>query len=294
MNIVVSLAPSSSNGKPVIGDILKIQVFIDQKVGNSGDGWEIASDDTAAWVPAGGVTASAASLRALPSDGNTTKLEFEAMVHQPGALTVGPFRIRNQVSKEEVEIPSSLIAGAETESGTKPADDPPWLYSSMPFGGWNWLFIGILLALTLISAALVGRNAWNRLKNHLTRHLTHTDRALHALANLQKYSRSKKPLQLEEWKKFSFELAGILRKYSDENFKLDSRDMTDREFLHILRSQPKASPWVNLIAGILATITEVRYGQKELDASVVPGLLLDARKFVESTSIDPKEGNGSK
>ncbi len=294
MNIVVSLAPNSSNGKPVVGDILKIQVFIDQKVGNSGDGWEIASDDTAAWVPAGGVTASAASLRALPSDGNSTKLEFEAMVHQPGALIVGPFRIRNQVSKEELEIPPSLIAGAETDAGTKPAEEPPWLYSSMPFGGWNWTLIGVLLAIVLVAGAILGRKAWRRLKDHLTRHLTHTDRALHALANLQKYARSKKPLQLEEWKKFSFELAGILRKFSDENFKLDSRDMTDREFLQSLRLQPKASPWVNLIAGILATITEVRYGRKELDASVVPGLLLDARKFVESTSIDPKEGTGKK
>ena len=41
-------------------------------------------------------------------------------------------------------------------------------------------------------------------------------------------------------------------------------------------------------AGILGRITEVRYGRKELDASVVPGLLLDAKKFVESTSTDAR------
>lgn len=294
MNVGVSLPAESAAKKSLVGDIVKVNIFIDQKVGNPGDGWEIVSDQAAAWVPAGGVTASAASIRVVPSDGNTTKFEFEAMVHQPGALIIGPFQIRNQVSKDEVLVPETQISDAVVEAGTKPAEEPPWLYSSIPFGGWDWIVISILLAILLALGVVLGRYSLKRLREHLTRHLTHTERALHALANLQKYARSKKPLQLEEWKKFSFELAGILRKFSDENFKMDSRDMTDREFLHSLRLQSKATPWVNLIGGILATITEVRYGRKELDASVVPGLLLDARKFVESTAVDPNEGSAKK
>ena len=294
MNVAISLPAESAAKKPSVGDILKVNIFIDQKIGNPGDGWEIVSDQAAAWVPAGGVTASAASLKVIPSDGNTTKFEFEAMIHQPGALVIGPLQIRNQVSKEDVDVPATSITGSEVEAGTKPAEEPPWLYSSMPFGGWDWVTIGILLGILAALGAVLARYAWKRLRENLTRHLTHTERALHALANLQKYARSKKPLQLEEWKKFSFELAGILRKFSDENFKIDSRDMTDREFLQGLKLQAKATPWVNLIGGILATITEVRYGRKELDASVVPGLLLDARKFVESTAIDPNEGSAKK
>jgi len=294
MNVGVSVPAEFSAKKSAVGDIIKVNIFIDQKIGNPGDGWEIVSDQAAAWVPAGGVTASAASLRVVPSEGQSTKFEFEAMVHQPGPLVIGPFQIRNQVSKDEVPIPFTQVYGSEIEAGTKPAEEPPWLSSSIPFGGWDWFIIGALIALLLILCTLLGRHAWKRLREHLTRHLTHTDRALNALANLQKYARSKKPLQLEEWKKFSFELAGILRKYSDENFKIDSRDMTDREFLQSLRLQAKATPWVNLIGGILDTITEVRYGRKELDASVVPGLLLDARKFVESTTIGPNEGSAKK
>jgi len=291
MNIIVSLAPDFLAKKPEIGEVVKIQIFFDQKIGGEGDGWEIVSEATAAWIPAGGVTASVASVRALPTDSNATKLEFEAMVHQPGPLIVGPFLLRNQVSKEEVEVPATMIAGTEIVASTKPAEEPPWLQAPIRFGDWDWITISALLVALIALGAIAGRFAWIRLRERLTRHLTHTELALNALANLQKYARSKKPLQLEEWKKFSFELAGILRKYSDENFKVDSRDMTDREFLHSLKLQAKAAPWVNLISGILATITEVRYGRKELDTSVVPGLLLDARKFVESTSIDSQEGS---
>jgi hypothetical protein len=46
---------------------------------------------------------------------------------------------------------------------------------------------------------------------------------------------------------------------------------------------------VHLLATILGTITEVRYGRKALDASVIPGLLLDSKKFVESTSLQYRE-----
>ncbi len=294
MNVVVALTPEATTKKVGVGDILKFGIFVDQKIGNAGDGWEIVSDTGAAWAPAGGVTASVASLRVVSSEPGVTKFEFEAMIHQPGQLTVGPFLIRNQVSKEEIEVPLTTLSGGEAMTGLKPEQEPPWLMPSMSFGAWDWLIICIIVAILFAAIAFFGRIAWLRLREHLTRHLTHTDRALHALANLQKYARSKKPLQLEEWKKFSFELAGILRKYSDENFKMDSRDMTDREFLQGLKNYPGATPWLNLIGGILATITEVRYGRKELDASLVPGLLLDARKFVESTSVEPKEKSEAK
>lgn len=289
MTAVVTLAPGSGGKKPEVGDIVKFQVFIDQRVGAAGDGWEIASESGAAWVPAGSVTASAASVRSVPADGNSTKLEIEALVHQPGVLLVGPFTLRNQVTKEEVEVQASQILGTEVASTQKAEQEPPWVLGGSPFGAWDWMIIALLTGVLLLLGGLAVRYGMKRLREHMTRNFTATERALNALANLQKFARSKKPLQLEEWKKFSFELAGILRRYSDANFRMDSRDMTDREFLQELRARQHSAPFVNLIGGILATITEVRYGRKELDTSVVPGLLLDARKFVESTSVDPKQ-----
>lgn len=294
MNAAITLAPAPARPTFAVGDILKAHIFIDEKIGNPGDGWELVSESASAWISAGAVTASAASLRAISAEGNATKLEFEAMIHQPGPLVIGPLRIRNQVSKEEIDIPASQISGTETGASAKAPEDLPWLLPSMGFGGWNWPLIAGLLLVIAILGFFIGRKAWQRLREHLTRKLTYTERALHALANLQKYARAKNTPQLEEWKKFSFELAGILRKFSDENFRMDSRDMTDREFLHELRLHNAAAPYVNLIGGILATITEVRYGRKELDSSVVPGLLMDSRKFVESTSVEPKEGNERK
>ena len=202
---------------------------------------------------------------------------------------MGPFTLRNQVTKEEYEVPFTVISESSAEAGTQPKEEPPWIHGAVSFGGWDWVSLGVLMAALLAVLLVSGRIAWKRLQKHLSRNFTYTERALHDLANLQKYMRSQKPLPLEEWKKFSFELAGILRKYSDRNFQLNSVDMTDREFLEELHGHREATSQVRLLADILGTITEVRYGRKALDASVIPGLLLDSKKFVESTSREKKE-----
>ncbi len=288
MNVIVTLAPDSPP-KPGVGDILKIQLFLDEKIGGSGDGWEVVAPNATAWLPAGSLTVSTMSVRAQPADGNATKLVLEAMVHQPGALVLGNLQLRNQVTKDEVSVPETAIANAQVAAGTAPKEEPPWIFSSVGFGGWNWILVSIFLAILLGGGIALGRYLWRRLRGQVGRNLTNSERALYAIANLQRYTRSKKPLELTEWKKFSFELAGILRKYADENFRIDSSDMTDREFLLELRKNSDAAPFVNLLGNILGTITEVRYGKKELDTSVVPELLLDARKFVDSTALKQSE-----
>jgi hypothetical protein len=158
----------------------------------------------------------------------------------------------------------------------------------VPFGGWNYLLLvllGLILAagLGLLARKILRRAAQKRKKNH-------RDRALAELQSLQKFARSGKGMQQEEWKKFSFALAGVVRKYSDENFRMDSSDMTDREFLAALGQQPRARGQVDSVKSVLGTINEVRYGKKALDATVVPSLLLEARKFVETT-YEPREAD---
>lgn len=289
MNVAVTLIPAAGGAKPAVGDIVKLQVFVDEKIGSPGDGWEVVSATPTLWMPVGGVTVSTMSVRPLPSEGNSTKLELEAMVHQPGPITVAGFQLRDQVTKTEIEVPYSMVLGTDVAAGTKPKEEPPWVHGAVRFGGWDWLALAILGAVLLGLGATLGRFLWRRLHAHLNRNLTYTERALGALSNLQKYMRSKQPIPLEEWKKFSFELAGVLRRFSDENFKMDSGDMTDREFLQELGAHNAAAPFVHLLAEILGTITEVRYGRKALDASLIPGLLLDSKKFVESTSVEKRE-----
>jgi hypothetical protein len=289
MSAVVTLLPVPTGAKPEVGSIVKLQVFIEGTVGSPGDGWEVVTQSPALWLPSGGVTLSTTSVRSLPAEGNVTKLVLEGMVHQPGPVTVGPFQVRNQVTKNEIDVPYSVISGTNVSAGTKPPQEPPWIQGPVRFGGWNWLTLGALIAVLAAVVAVLGRWGYRRIYAHLNRNLTYTERALNDLANLQKYMRSKQPVPQEEWKKFSFELAGVLRRYSNENFKIDSVDMTDREFLHDLGSHPNAMQFVHLLATILGTITEVRYGRKALDASVIPGLLLDSKKFVESTSLQYRE-----
>jgi hypothetical protein len=289
MNVAVTLAPGQTTAKPEVGDVVKLLVFLDEKVGNQGDGWEIDAPSGTSWLPAGSVTVSVNSVRGQAADGNATKLTVDALVHQPGALTVGPFKLRDQVTKTEIDVPPTAVSNTEIAAGTKPKEEPPWILGPVRFGGWDWVALGILLAILAALAATLGRWAYRRLQAHLSRNLTNTERALGALTNLQKYMRSKKALPQEEWKKFSFELAGVLRRYSDVNFRMNTVDMTDREFLHELGAHPGAAPHVHLLAQILGTITEVRYGKKALDASLIPGLLLDSRKFVENTTTDGQE-----
>lgn len=293
MNVVVTLAPDFTAKKIQVGDLVKLQIFADAKVGNAGDGWEITGQNSAGWISAGSFTVNAANVRVLPTDSNATKLEIEALVHQPGPLTLGDLVLLDQVTKEELAVPASNISGsqAETIASTEIPPNAPWMLGSVPFGGWDWSLLSVLGLVILAILAITGRLIWQRVRAHLTKNLTNLERTLNAIQNLQRFSRSKTPLDLSEWKKFSFELAGILRRYSDENFRIDSSDMTDREFLNELGNHPKAAPELAHLSTILATITEVRYGRKALDSSLVPGLLLDARKFVENTVVKENEEN---
>jgi hypothetical protein len=288
MNVAVTLAPGAI-AKPEVGDVVKVLVFLDEKVGSPGDGWEVVAPAGISWISAGSVTVSTTSVRNQPADGNATKLQLEAMVHQPGSLVVGPLQLRDQVTKAEIEVPATQITGAEVAAGTKPKEEPPWIMGPVRFGSWDWLTVGLLAGLLLLLGLTLGRWLWLRYQERLNRKLTPTERALTDLANLQRFMRSNKPLPQEEWKKFSFELAGILRKYTDKNFTMDTSEMTDREFLQELGTRAKAAPHAHLLAQILGTITEVRYGKKALEASLIPGLLLDSRKFVENTTVERSE-----
>src|SRR4051812_14014347 len=146
MNVVVSLAPDSAGKKLEVGDIVKLHIFLDEKVGSPGDGWEVVSASPTLWMPAGGLTVSTVSVRGLPVDGNATKLELEAMVHQPGPVQLGALQLRDQVTKAEVDVPQTTLSGTEVTAGTKPQEEAPWLLSPVRFGGWDWTLLSILLA----------------------------------------------------------------------------------------------------------------------------------------------------
>jgi hypothetical protein len=285
MNAVLSWPNQSAATSAKVGDLLTLEVVVDGKVGSPGDRWTLAEKQD--WLPSGSFTILADSLHASAGDGNLTKISLDAVVHQAGALQAGPFTLRHEPSGQEIEVPLTNLGN--TEQLTVPQEPPNWLLPAMPFGGWNLPLLLILGVLVLTALALGTYRLWARIVRRMRRKRSHKEVALQNLGFLQKFARAKKPLQQEEWKKFSFELAGILRKYSDENFRFDSSDMTDREFLAELRLHSAARNQVDTLAQILATIDEVRYGKKELDSTVVPGLLLDSRRFVETTYVAPTE-----
>lgn len=282
MNGYVALAEKDRSPPPQVGDFVTVEILLDEKVGADSDDWKVLSD--AKWLPSGGITLSLPSLRVIPNGNLPTKIAIDGIVHQPGALSTGDFTLKHLPSGQEAKVAagSLIVEVAQVEK-----KENPWVLPAVPFGGWNYFLIALLGAILLAGLALLLRKLLARVARR--RRKNHRDRALAGLQSLQKYARSKNAMKQEEWKKFSFELAGIVRKFSDENFKIDSSDMTDREFLAELRLQPKARAQVDSVARVLSTINEVRYGKKALEVTHVPDLLLEARKFIEST-YDAPEG----
>lgn len=279
--------PSTVQGNPQVGDILPLEILLDNTVGQLTDGWKIKEAGSNAWYTSGSLTLSTASLHPVQADGNHTKLTLNAMVNQPGPLKTADFTLVHGPSGTEVPVAAAtLTQSAQPVAQSK--TPPPWTLPAIPFGGWNTALILFLAALLAAAVALGLWRLWLRLKPK-QKSLNPKEQALQELQDLQKYARAKTALKQEEWKKFSFALAGIIRRYSDTNFQIDSSDMTDREFLAELRRLPKARENVDSLAALLATIDEVRYGKKDLDTTVVPGLLLDSRKFVEQTFLGAEE-----
>lgn len=284
----LSLSPNDRESNPQVGDLVGVEILIDEKVGSPTDEWKIKSPEGVKWISSGSLTIST-SLRPQEAEGNTTKLGADALVHQAGTLNTEELTLVHIPSGREVTVlVGNLGKEIEQVAEEESAPPPPWTLPPIPFGGWNIFLIVLLSALLLAALYLAFRKYGQKLPGRRKRN--HKDSALQALQGLQKFARSKKILQQEEWKKFSFDLANIIRKYSDENFRIDSSDMTDREFLAELRMQPKAKALVDSISNILSTIDEVRYGKKGLEATAVPSLLLESRKFVEQTFQPREEG----
>jgi hypothetical protein len=282
VNGYVALAEKDRSPPPQVGDFVTVEILLDEKVGGDTDEWKVLSE--AKWLPSGGITLSLPSLRVLPNGNLPTKLAIDGIVHQPGALSTGEFTLKHQPTGQEVKVAAGSLSAEVAQVEKK---EMPWVLPALPFGGWNYFLIVIVGAVLLAGLALLIRKLLTRVARR--RRKNHKDRALASLQSLQKYARSKNAMKQEEWKKFSFELAGIVRKFSDENFKIDSSDMTDREFLAELRLQPRARPQVDSLSRILSTIDEVRYGKKALEVTHVPDLLLETRKFIENT-YDAPEG----
>jgi hypothetical protein len=286
VNGYISLSQGDRGKTLQLGEFVTLEILFEEKIDLEGKKISLKTE-APRWVVSGSFTLDKSSIKSAAADGNATKLSLRAMVHQPGDLFTEAFEVEIEGSPYPVPMNRYESKSAAPEGIEKM--QPEWFLPTKSIGGWNYPIIGGLALIALIGIFFLVRFLLNKFL--LKRQIDCKSRALLALQSLQKFSRARSALKQEEWKKFSFELAGIMRKYSDENFEIDSADLTDREFLRELKTHAKNDSAVDSLAKILSTIDEVRYGKKELDLQIVPQLLLESRKFVEETY---KKDMGSK
>lgn len=288
MSATVQIAPGFATKNANIGDPIKLQIVIDEKIGAPEDKWTI-KESNSRWLVSGNIVLDLNSLHVVASDPGITKFEIDGVLHSPGAAKINSFALMHESSQKNFSVAESSLSDFEVVASTSPPAQPEWLLPPVKFGGWNYFLIALL---SLLLLSIISYGIYRILKKvpvGLRKRLNHKEKAIRALSLLQSYGRAGRSLKQEDWKKFSFELANILRKYSDTNFKFDSSDMTDREFLYELSQHTQAKPYVDVLKNTLSTIDEVRYGKKALDSSIVPSLILDSQKFIESTFDDPEK-----
>ena len=293
MSGVVNLAPELRGKNFEIGALVKLEVMLEGQHGVADEKWKVVTPPGLNFVSTGSLSVASTPVEVLPSEGNTTKLSLTAVVTQPGPVAVGTFFVQRE-NGEAIEVSGGSLeaqvdAPPPPRGGQEQEDKPVWILPPVAFGGWNTLLLAVIFALILAALGAFGYWIWRRIQRSRLVKRDHREEALAALQDLQKYSRSKAGIQQEEWKKFSFELAGTLRRYADRNFGVQSFDRTDRELLSELRGNTRAARHVPTLAKILETIDAVRYGRQELNVSVVGELLLDSRRFIKDSFVAPLE-----
>jgi len=264
-----------------VGDLVRLELLIEESL----ESQTLApSDPNAAWIDSGSFTIELSKWTRTPSDSGT-KYVGTALINKPGKLTSEAFVLLDPATNKEIQIEGQDFS-QEIANPIQGEEKPQWILPPLPFGSWNYITIGLAI---LIALSLLAFLVWAVLKKRSGKaKKNHREIAMKALQELQKQGKWKQGMQQAEWKRFSFSLASLLRKFLEENYQADFSDLTDRELISELRLRPKAKGNIEILTYILSTIDEVRYGKKDLDSTLVPGLLGEASKYIEVVYI-PKE-----
>jgi hypothetical protein len=285
MKAVVGLAKTNAENSFSVGDIVELQILIDKKIGEASDEWKF-QNKTSRWFSSGGFSIDSASLKLMPSEATLTKLEFKAIIHNRGSASLEDLSIIHVASGKEFPLSGQILQNVAAYKENEEA--PPWILPTIPIGGWNYWTVSLAVIFLLVVIFFTLRVLLKKLGlQKIGPALTPKEKALKDLDALYFFAKKKNTLSLDDWKKFSFELASILRKYSDKNFEIKSIDLTDREFLAEISAHPKGKRHTPAVANILSTIDEVRYGTKELEVILIPSLIQSAKKYVEDSYIAP-------
>ena len=282
MNVITGVVPTPGKNDYTVGDEVRVQLVIDEKISEAGEKWKIPAANNQRWLVAGDLTLDTSSFVTMPSDPGLTKIEGTAIVHQTGKANLGELSLES-ASGKKIQASGQVLAEVKS-TGLRQDEPPQWTLPPVTFGTWSKTSLAVLaLVLLLVLAAAIHVLIRFFRKKKLLPQKSYDELALNELDELSKIYSKRATLDLKEWKQFSFQFVHVLRTFTDANLHTASHDLTDREFLELLGSTNLQKADLGRVKNILTTLDEVRYGTKKLDATLVPTLIQDGRTYLKNS-----------
>ena len=267
---IVGLTPEFASKELTVGDLVQVQILFSDKMEAGPADWEFLPYDGSTWIVANGVAFDPKNVLASDPSDALTKITIPAIVLKPGKLVFSDVTLKYKKSGQEFPLNGSL--NDQSKQFVEAKEDPFfWQYPFLEYGACrDWLWISGLLLFVLLTIAYL---VWKRNRDkRFGRTKNPFEKAHDSLKELEKYKNL--PGTQENWKKFSFSLAGTIRLFLDHRFNTHSADLTDREFYEKLRGFAEGGPGAaEASSKILRELEEVRYGQANLSPQTYDNVL---------------------
>lgn len=280
MSVIVGLSPEFSSKELTVGDTIVVQVLFSEKVSATPADWSIVGAPVNGWMLAGGV-AFDPKLIVYPDPAEPlSKISIPAVIVKSGKVPFEGIVLKNKNAVEDIPL-QGILSDKVRQLVDSKKEDFHWLYPYVEYGACNdWIWFASIF---VISGGILAYYLWKR-KNALLTAIQRDPykRADSVLKDLYRYT--KLPSNQENWKKFSYALAGTVRKFIDHRFSQNTSERTDLEFLSSLRENPDGGADVADKAGaILREIEEVRYGQTTLSPQFFTSLLERSQELLNES-----------
>lgn len=287
---MVGISPQETKKTFSVGDEVKIQVLLREKLPGTPRNWSPVSDKSKGleWTTFGDIAVKNKSIREIDDDPTVTKIEMNAILVGAGSLSVKELKLEDASGSYQIISEGSLAATNVSSLLTEEERGKPnWYLGMEEIGGWNWWrLVAAFFVLAALPSAVVWRFLQSRRFLFPAQRLDPKTEALQALKQLERLLKGTG--KSDQSKKFSYGLSEALRVYAARRFNVPAQEWTDRELIGAMHSHV-SSDLLSKLEKIFHSTTEARYGTRALDAQSAASLLTEAENFVVNTYVEPEK-----